>query len=262
MTALAANRKSPYLLGDWAETQKRDIVNDGVMYSGGIVAVDYLAEAHPGADTLGLRVIGVNETAKIDNADDGEEILPEKRIYRLGNSTTYPLTIANIAQVCYVEDDQTVAGDSTNRVAAGIVFDVDSTGVWVDMRSSALALACSQAKKVIVAVTATTSTLTAAQCFAGNVIVTASNSGATTLTLPTAIAGYKIGIQRLTAEAGYDVTIQAPAGDTVLGSAAAGTAANTTDAISDILYIATNGPVDWVADVPYAKDVASWLIAS
>ena len=260
--ALTANRKSPYLHGEWAETQKRNILNDAVMFSGAIVAVDYLGEAQPGADTLGFKVIGVNEFGKIDNADDGEVIVPEKRIYHLANSTSFPLTVANIGQVCYVEDDQTVAGDSTNHVAAGIVFDVDSTGVWVDMRSQSLALARSLARPVYVAVTTTKVTLTAAQCFAGNVVITATNSGATILTLPTAIAGYRIGIQRLTAGAGYDVIIEAPTGDTVLGSAAAGTASNTTDAISDVLFIATNGPVAWVADIPVAKDVAVWVASS
>jgi len=238
MAALTANKKVLNLSESLGlnEVAKRNIIDADKIYCGGINAVDYLGEVQPASDTLGLRVIGLADLY-IDNTDDGETTESKKGIYLLDNSSTYPLARLNIGQTCYVEDDQTVAGSSTNLVAAGIVHDVESRGVWVDMRANSLAIARGKARNVIVDITATTSTLTAAQMFAGNVIVTAVNSSATTLTFPACIAGSRIGIQRLNASAGYDVILQAGSGDKILGSAAAGTASNTTDAMSEIVYI-------------------------
>ena len=61
----------------------------------------------------------------------------EKGIYRFANSTaTDAITTADIGNDCYMVDDQTVAktNGSSTRSVAGKVFDVDSQGVWVDLR--------------------------------------------------------------------------------------------------------------------------------
>jgi hypothetical protein len=46
------------------------------------------------------------------------------------------ISTANIGADCYIVDDQTVAltNGTNTRSVAGKIFDVDSAGVWVDMR--------------------------------------------------------------------------------------------------------------------------------
>ena len=61
----------------------------------------------------------------------------DKGIFCFANSTsTDALTTADIGSDCYIVDDQTVAktNGSSTRSVAGRVFDVDSQGVWVDLR--------------------------------------------------------------------------------------------------------------------------------
>ena len=260
MSALAAGRNCPQLDGrNGVDTFP--ILNDEIVYAGGLLAIDYLGEVQMASDTLGLRVIGVAPETK-DNADDGLISTAPKGVRLFVNSATYPLTDAHIGKPAYVEDDNVVAAYSTNLVACGLVFAVTSAGVWLDLDPAALAQARANALPVYVAVTGTTSAPTAAQCFAGNVIVTAANSSATTITLPTAIAGYRLGIQRINAGAGYDVILQAPTGDTVLGSVAAGTASNTTDAVSSIVFIETINATAWICANPVAPDRAVWVASA
>jgi len=257
MAALTDNRDTRELESGRGQVAQFDIYNDEIVYAGGMLAVDYAGEVHAAGDTLGLRVLGC-VPVKVDNADDGEKSEVQRGIFRYANSETYPLSRNNIGHPCYVEDDQTVAGHSTNLVAAGLVHDVDSEGVWVDQSLAATQTAIRQAKQKVVAVTAENLSVTTAQCFQGNVVVTAENSSATTLTLPTAAAGYRLGVQRINAGAGYDVVVTAASADKVRGSTEAGTITNDTDAVSDVLYLETVNATDWVDASPLAKDRAEW----
>jgi hypothetical protein len=256
MSALSDNRNTPAQAGDGFADDFTVIASD-ILYAGGMGAIDSTQEIQPASDTLGLRVVG-RIPVKVDNTADGLTSEVELGVFRYANSSTAPLTRAMIGDACYVEDDQTVAATSTNLVAAGLVVDVDSKGVWVDQRLAALTTARRIARPKVVAVTGTTSTLTAAQAFQGNVVVTASNSGATTLTMPAAATGLRIGVQRLTAGAGYDVVLQAGSGDTVRGSTVAGTATNDTDAVSQILWLEAENVTNWADASPLAADRAEW----
>jgi hypothetical protein len=53
----------------------------------------------------------------------------EYGIFKYVNGVT-AVTAAMKGNLCYVDDDQTVSSDETKPVA-GIVYDVDSDGVWV-----------------------------------------------------------------------------------------------------------------------------------
>ena len=196
------------------------------MYVGGMLARDYAGEAHMASDTLGLRIVGICPE-NVDNTDDGETVSPPLLdVYRMNNSATYPVVAAMAGLPCYVEDDNTVGSTSTHLVAAGIVIDVDDDGVWVDFRPDALSRARALARPKVVSITAGTASVTAAQCFQGNVVLACDNAAGVTLTLPTAQAGYRIGVQRIAATAAHDVVVTAAAADTVRGSAAAGTITN------------------------------------
>jgi hypothetical protein len=224
-------------------------------------AIDYTGEIQPASDTLGLKVIGRCE-AQVDNTVDGHTSNAKCGIFRYANSSTYALTRANIGRPCYVENDQTVGAGSTYYVPAGIVVDVDSSGVWVDQSPLALAAARAAAIPYVSAQTGTTATVTAAMAFQGNVVMTASNSGATVITLPSAVPGYRIGIQRVNAGAGYDVTITPGSADTVRGGTTVQSAVNTTDAISQVLWIETINDTAWVDAGPLAGDRSVWVATS
>jgi hypothetical protein len=142
MSALTAENetiKGP-LAGD-ARVEELTILDAEKIWKGGMVAVDATPEVQMASDTAGLVVVGI-APASVDNTDDGETLDPPLRgIFRMNNSETDPVAKEHIGKKCYVEDDNTVASDSTNYVAAGVVVDVDDDGVWVDFRGPALAVA-------------------------------------------------------------------------------------------------------------------------
>lgn len=254
--ALTDNRDTQELRGIGA-TAAFNLLNDAVVFAGGILAVDYLGETQPAADTVGLRVVGSTSVGK-DNSADSLTNVPIRGIFLYENSTTSPVTRSAIGEPCYVEDDQTVAGKTTNYVTAGLVHDVDTAGVWVDQTPAALANARRNGIKVVVAKTDDYS-ITAAQAFAGNIVFTAAKSGGMELTLPSAVAGMKVGIQRINTGDGYDVSIQAASGDKILGSAAGKQVDNEVNAASGILNIVAADATDWVA-AWFPADYASWVI--
>lgn len=260
-TALAADRNTPALGGVGLESALT-ILNAEVMYGGGIVAIDYTDEVQMASDTQGLRVIGV-AGEQVNNAADGKTILQLKRgIFRFGNSATYPIPRSAIGHVCYVEDDNIVAGWSTNLVAAGLVHDVDSSGVWVNMRPEALAAALARRPDKLVAKT-DDYTCTAAIAFDGRTAFAMSKTGGLTLTLPSAVAGMRVGVKRGSATAADDVHVQCATGDKIEGydglSAAAKKASNTVDAVSDIVWYRAVDDTIWAIDRPLPTDVGSWV---
>ncbi len=260
MTALSADNEALATLAGKTLTQKLTILNAEVIYAGGMVARDYAGEVQMASDTLGLRVLGV-AIEQVDNAADGETLSPPSgAIHLMANSSTAPVVAGMIGKPCYVEDDNTVAAHSTNLVAAGLVHDVDTDGVWVDFSPVALAQARALAKPLVVAVTDTTYTALATQAFQGNVVLAIDNASGVVVTLPAAAGGYRLGFQRTAATAAHDVSIQAPTGDTVRGSAAAKKVVNDTDAVSQVLYLETTGAADWVDAAPLASDRAEWTI--
>ena len=153
MTALTDNRNTPLLNGE-DPVDKYTVLAAEKLYAGGMLARDYADEVQEASDTQGLKVLGISGI-KVDNTDDGEsQKRIERGIVRLANSVTYPISRPGIGQVAYVEDDQIVGAYSTNLVVAGLVHDVDSDGVWVDMRPAAMAAALAMRPPVRVAKTA------------------------------------------------------------------------------------------------------------
>jgi len=264
MTALAANRQTEQLDPDQGYDQDFTILNEEITYTGGMVAIDYLDEIQMASATEGLRVIGLNKYKKIDNAADGETQPVQTGIFLMKNSSTYPLVMSGIGGVCYAEDDQTVASfHATVKVAAGIVRDVVSAGVWVDMSPLALATARERTCKEILLKTAAY-TLTEAQAFArNNIIKMTSGAAAIELTLPSAVAGMKFGVWRGSATATHDVTVQAAASDKIEGSdglsAAGKQVDNTVDAVSEIIYFEAVDDTVWAIADPPPRDLASWV---
>ena len=108
------------------------------IYAGALVARDGNGRATPGATATTLLGVG-RASQQITNGSTAGAVSVEieKGIFRFNNSSsTDAITTANIGANCYIVDDQTVAltNGSSTRSVAGKIHDVDSSGVWVDMR--------------------------------------------------------------------------------------------------------------------------------
>lgn len=107
-------------------------------YAGGLAARDGNGRATPGAVATTLRGVGRFAERVTNGTTAGAvNVEIEKGIFRFGNSTAADaISAANIGADCYIVDDQTVAltNGTNTRSVAGTIFDVDSSGVWVDMR--------------------------------------------------------------------------------------------------------------------------------
>ncbi|GAB6191147.1 hypothetical protein [Desulfocastanea catecholica] len=135
MAALAAERNTKARSGDTIVLAMAAAV---LVYAGSLVARDALGNATPGATAVGLVGLGrARET--VDNSlglagDQAADI--EKGVFLFDNDPLDAVTVASIGANCFITDDQTVAatdGGATKSVA-GVVFDVDAGGVWVDFR--------------------------------------------------------------------------------------------------------------------------------
>ncbi len=133
MAALIKGRLTPRRDGDYREAS---LAATAVVFAGAMVmrnASGFLSQGQTAADLVG---VGVAE-ADANNADgaDGDAFVRYRLgSFRLENSTAADeITIADIGQVAFAVDDQTVAktdGGAT-RSPAGIIDDVDAGGVWV-----------------------------------------------------------------------------------------------------------------------------------
>jgi len=107
------------------------------IYGGAIVCLKSDGYATKGAAATGLVAVGRAEERVVNAGADGAETIRVRRgIFRYANSAAADaIAAAQIGQVCYIVDDQTVAktdGGGT-RSPAGIVHDVDVLGVWVQI---------------------------------------------------------------------------------------------------------------------------------
>lgn len=133
MTALIADRNTPQSLGDNRVGKAAAAV---MIYAGALLIRNAAGFLLPGTTATGN--IGVGRAhEQIDNttgADGDLDVRFDPGIHRFENSAAADLiTFAEIGDVAYVVDDQTVAKtDATaTRSPAGIIEDVDTLGVWV-----------------------------------------------------------------------------------------------------------------------------------
>lgn len=120
------------------QIQNIPLAADTKVFLGGITCRDANGRAVPGSDTAGLKVVGRAEQT-VDNTDGAAEALfvnVKRSVFCFANSEGDAVTQAHIGQFAFVEDDETVASDSTHKVKAGRVVDVDDDGVWVDTRDT------------------------------------------------------------------------------------------------------------------------------
>jgi len=130
-----ANRKATRL-GDakFSYVDARTVKDAEILYVGEMISQDATPEAIAASDTASTTVLGVG-TKYVDNTDDGETVnFISTAIHLMDNSSGNPVAKTDIGTLCYVEDAATVAvaAGPTNDIAAGVVVEVTSDGVFVD----------------------------------------------------------------------------------------------------------------------------------
>jgi len=136
MTALTEDRN----------TQRKDgeliplpVVADDCIYGGSLVAVNADGYLNPGSDTAGLIFAGVADARADNTGGAAGDITCNVRRRGCYLFAIAAATQANVGDVVYLVDDQTVglAATTTNDIACGkIVEYYSATKVWVDIETA------------------------------------------------------------------------------------------------------------------------------
>lgn len=151
MTALTKDRNTPRVTG---EVKQMLLAASALVFAGGIVMRNASGYAVKGQTALGLRGAGV-AMYRVDNSDGAAgDLAVDVRdgTFRFGNSTsTDQITIADIGNIAYAVDDQTVAKTSGGftRSAVGFIRGVDEQGVWIEFCEDDLGGALRNAKAYV-----------------------------------------------------------------------------------------------------------------
>ena len=136
MVALTAPRSTPAGLG---EVRALPLPAGGKVFAGAMVAITAAGFAAGATATAANVTIGrADET--VDNAggaNGAKKVKVRRGVFQFANSGgADAIALTEVGKPCFVVDDQTVAktNNAGARPAAGIVFDVDAKGVWVDFK--------------------------------------------------------------------------------------------------------------------------------
>jgi hypothetical protein len=91
--------------------------------------------ATPGAPAVGGIGVGVAEetVSNVGGAAGAVNIETRTGVWCFANYASDPVPLTQVGQNCYIVNDETVGATngSNTRSVAGVVFNVDSSGVWV-----------------------------------------------------------------------------------------------------------------------------------
>jgi len=134
MAALTAPRNTPQAI---PEKRTVPVAANARIFQGALVQINNAGFAVPGSATAANVAIGrAEQPADNTGGANGAISIDVKRgVFRFANSAAGDLIArTEIGKTVYVVDDQTVAktNNAGARPAAGICFDVDAQGVWVE----------------------------------------------------------------------------------------------------------------------------------
>jgi hypothetical protein len=145
MSAATTPINTPEAPGDF--TSPVPLLNGVIVYVGTLLAITAAGYGKPAADVAGLRVLGVVQPSSLssvfDNTAGGAgamSVLTKRGAFILQNSTTQPVTQADLGANVFAEDDNTVAHSTTYSLIAGVFlgfYNGDATQVIVDITSLA-----------------------------------------------------------------------------------------------------------------------------
>lgn len=117
---------------------QRPVAANVKIYKGALIACT-AGFYGPAAAGTGKRIVG-RAAQDCDNTGGSAGALNcdvhffyERDIFLLANSGTNAVTAAMRETNCYAEDDQTVGSLATGFSIAGMIYDVTSEGVWVEI---------------------------------------------------------------------------------------------------------------------------------
>jgi hypothetical protein len=139
MTALARERVSAVRA---VTRDLRPVAANVKIFKGALIAAT-AGFYGPAAAGTGKRIVG-RAAESVDNTGGSAGAISvdihffyERDLFLLVNSGTNAITAAMRELICYAEDDQTVGSLSTGFSQAGIVYDVTTEGVWVEIGQKA-----------------------------------------------------------------------------------------------------------------------------
>lgn len=111
------------------------------IYAGSIVVRDAIGYFAPATGALGLYAEGRAERTADNSAgstSSGVLCLVRRGTFRYGNSGS--ITVADVGGLCYMLDDNNVSRTDVGGTLspAGVIEDVDSSGVWVTLGKASL----------------------------------------------------------------------------------------------------------------------------
>lgn len=123
------------------ERPDRSLTTAGAIAAGDLVAINSSGLAIAAGASGTVRVVG----QAIAAAESGASVAIRRGIRHFKNiATGTTVTAAHIGSVCYVSDEETVQVVATEDIAtsivAGVVYDIDDTGVWVDLSAGAITI--------------------------------------------------------------------------------------------------------------------------
>jgi hypothetical protein len=135
MTALTKDRNTPVRDGDIVV---HPVLAATTIYGGSLVALDASSWAKPGAVATTLKAAGRAEGLADNSAGANGAINVHVRrgTFKFANYGSDAIARSHIGGTAYIVDDQTVAATngSSTRSAAGKIIDLESDGVWVEIR--------------------------------------------------------------------------------------------------------------------------------
>ncbi len=136
MAALTAKRNTKRMLSPIDGVEEYPMAVSTTIYQGSLVMLD-AGEAKPGATATGKFAVGRAMESKTSAASGTSYIKVESGVFKYSNSGTDAVDANDVGAACFIEDDQTVAetNGTNTRSAAGIVKQVDSDGVWVQIHN-------------------------------------------------------------------------------------------------------------------------------
>ena len=117
------------------ETVSDPVAAATTIHAGALACLDASGNAVPGSTATGLKARGMALHPVANAGAAGDAMLQSRKgVFRFKNDGS--ITRANLEATAYIVDDETVAAtDGTGtRSAAGRIVDVDSVGVWVEIK--------------------------------------------------------------------------------------------------------------------------------
>lgn len=136
MSALTSERNTVLIAAGGLEfTRKLEVASGSTIYAGAMAAVNSSGKAVPAVSSGAITVVGRAE----NTASGGQTVKTRSGVFLYNNNTTSSAGVTDIGKKAYVVDDNTVMiGGTTANVVAGIIRDVTSDGVVLEVGNAQL----------------------------------------------------------------------------------------------------------------------------